>query len=119
MPPLRDEDELLSYKSLLEVAERFTDFIIWKREPAEQIHKHLSNYLQRDIELLICKHREEVCQTKDGRGFVEPYHYDFRIPIDGERIYIETVFHPGTTTDDSRILIVRVKPADPSHIWIG
>ncbi len=106
-------------RRLLEVAERFTDFIIWKREPAETVRTHLSNYSQREIELLICNHREEACQTKDSRGFPEPYHYDFRIPINGEPIYFETVFHPGGTIEESRILVVRVKPVDPSNTWIG
>jgi hypothetical protein len=77
MPPLRDEDELANYKLLLALAERFADYIIWKQEPAEARHKHLSNYYsQREIERLMCEHRDAVCQAKPRvKSFPEPYHY--------------------------------------------
>jgi hypothetical protein len=119
MPPLRDDCELSEYKAVLELAERFRDYIIWKKEPAEAVRCHLTNYSQREVELLICKHRHEVCQTKCNRDYPEPYHYDFRVPTDIEPIYIETVFVRGSTIESSRIRVVRVKPVDPAHTWIG
>lgn len=122
MPPLRDEAscELAKYKTVLEQAGRFADFVKWKREAAETVREHLSNCTQRGIEMLLSEHREEVDQTRETRPDHRTryaYHYDFRIVIRGQSVYIETVFEPGATDEHSSIRIVRVKPAKPGDPW--
>jgi hypothetical protein len=122
MPSLRIASEVLRYRAVLEESGRFQGFIKWKREAAEAVREYLSNHTLRAIEILISEHRDEVDQTEENRPDycdLYPYHYDFRIPINGELIYIETVFEPGITEDDSSIRIVRVKPANPDRPWIS
>jgi len=120
MPPLRDARELLRYKAILEESRRFGGYIQWKRQAAETVREQLSNYTQRAIEQLIYEHREEVDQTPEHRTEYRDfyrYHYDFRIPINGQIVYIETIFEPGATDDDSTIEVVRIKPANPDEPW--
>ncbi len=60
------------------------------------------------------EHREKVQQTPETReGYRERYrfHYDFRLLIDTQRIYIETAFDCGATESDSTIWLVNIKPA--------
>jgi hypothetical protein len=122
MEPLRgdDSDELGRYKAVLEQCGRFGGLVKWKQQAAETLREHLSNHTQRSIEILLHAHRNEVDQTEESRPEYRDryrYHYDFRIPIDGQRVYIETVFEPGATEDDASIRVVRIKPVNPGEPW--
>ena len=113
MPPLRDDAELGRYKGVLKEW-KFTGVIQFRRRAAEWIRDNLANHTQKSVGRLMHEHREEVDQTPETREEYRdfyPYHYDFRIPIDGRLIYIETVFEPGATDADSTIWIFNMKPA--------
>ena len=114
MPPLRkDPGELALYQDILKEW-RATGFIQWTQRAAEWLRDNLVDRNQRSIGKLMYEHRDEVDQTRETRAeycHLFSYHYDFRIPIDGQRIYIETVLVRGIRESDSVIRVVNIKPA--------
>ena len=81
---------------------------------AEWLRCNLEGETQKSIGKLMYEHRDEVDQTPETREdyrSLYSYHYDFRIPINGRLIYIETVLESEATASDSRILVVNIKPA--------
>jgi hypothetical protein len=115
MPPpgFSAEEELNRYKNVLKEW-RFTGFIDWKQLAVEWLRDNLEGHTQRSIGELMHEHREQVDQTPETRDRYRDrysFHYDFRILINGQRIYIETVFDPGVRDGDDKIRVVNIKPA--------
>jgi hypothetical protein len=111
MPPLTDEETLAKYKEVL-ADWKFSGFVQWKPRAAEELQRHLRGYTQKAIAELMYKHRDAVDQTPETRDEYRhrySHHYDFRIGIGGQRIYIETVL--DYAEDDSTIVVVNIKPA--------
>jgi hypothetical protein len=113
VPPVTDAEELKRFQGLLREW-KFAGFIQWKRRAAEWLRENLSNRTQQGIGQLIYEHRGEVQQTAEIREDYRDryrFHYDFRLFIDGQRVYIETAFDCGATESDSTIWVVNIKPA--------
>ena len=97
MAPLRDPDLLEKYIEALKEW-NCDGFIQWKRLAAEWLRKNLEGYGQKAVGRLMCEHVanggeiDRVAETREEYRNLYPYHYDFRIPIAGRLIYIETRF---------------------------
>jgi hypothetical protein len=71
-------------------------FIQWKRLPAEWMRKNLEGFTQKDVGRMMHEHVavggeiDQVKETREEYRHLHQYHYDFRIPIAGRLIYIET-----------------------------
>jgi hypothetical protein len=112
MAPLRDPDLLKKFLEAL-TEWRCDGYIVWKRRAAEWLRKNLDGCTQQTVNKAMHDHfvdGGEIDQTKEnyeGYRDTHPYHYDFRLSVDGRPLYIETVF------DDTRmgptITIVNLK----------
>jgi hypothetical protein len=97
MPPLRDPDLLAKFLEALKEWD-CEGFIQWKRRPAEWLRENLQGHSQRAVAQAMYDHVasggeiDQVRENYEGYRDTHPYHYDFRIPIAGRLIYIETVF---------------------------
>ena len=75
------------------------------------VREILSNQTQKSILELMYGHRKEVRQKLETRSEYRDryaFRYDFVIPIDHLSVFIETVFEPGATDEDSKIRIVSI-----------
>lgn len=75
---------------------RYNGYILWKRVAGEWLDKELSGYTTTAINELMYLHVAgggTVQQVVERRPeyLAARYHYDFRLPISGRRIYVETV----------------------------
>jgi len=114
MPPLRDTGILAKF---LEALKEWNcdGYIQWKRRPAEWLRKNLEGWSQKAIGRAMYAHLvsggeiDQVKEKYEGYRDIHPYHYDFRIPIVGRLIYIETVF--DETKMGPTITVVNIKDA--------
>jgi hypothetical protein len=73
-------------------------FIQWKRLPAEWLRKNLENLSQKAVGQLMWEYVasggeiDQVAETREGYHDLYECHYDFRVPVAGRLIYIETLF---------------------------
>jgi hypothetical protein len=95
MAPLTDRSVLA--KLLEALSEWDCDgFIQWKRLPAEWLRKNLKGWTPKGIGRLMHEHVagggeiDQVKETREEYRHLHQYHYDFRIPVAGQIIYIET-----------------------------
>lgn len=71
-------------------------FIQWKPLPSAWLRKNLENLSQKAIGQRMWQHLadggeiDQVVETREDYRVRYQYHYDFRIPIAGRLIYIET-----------------------------
>ena len=117
MPPLGDQDELERYKAVLVEAVRFGNLVQWKLRASAWVARDLSNHTQKSIVELMYECRGEVRQKSETRSEYRdryPFHYDFVIPIGRLSVFIETVFEPGATDEDSKIRIVSIHESSTS-----
>ena len=90
-------------------------YIQWNRRPTEWLRKNLQSRSQKAIGRAMLDHVvsggeiDQVKQNYEGYRDSHPYHYDFRIPIAGRLIYIETVF--DDTARGPTITVVNIKDA--------
>jgi hypothetical protein len=97
MASLTDPELLCKFREALNEW-NFDGFIQWKRRPAEWLRENLSNHTQKAVNRLMYEYvlgGGEIDETKENyEGYRDshPYHYDFRVPIGGSVLYIETVF---------------------------
>ena len=97
MAPLSDPELLARFVEALKEW-NCDGFIQWKRLPAEWLRKNLDGYTRKAISRLMCDHVvnggaiDQVTETREDYRNLYPYHYDFRIPIAGRLVYIETRF---------------------------
>ncbi len=97
MPPLKDRKLV---ERILEALKEWNcdGFIQWKRLPVEWLRKNLEGHDPKSIGSLMYEHVanggeiDQVVETREDYRNLYPYHYDFRIPIAGRLIYIETRF---------------------------
>ncbi len=78
-------------------------FIVWKKVPEEWLEKEIEGYNTKSIGKLMYEYFQDggkIDQVKETRheytGLYE-FHFDFRFPIDGRKIYIETVLDETRT----------------------
>ena len=102
MARLEDERILELFKTAL--AEwNCEGFVVWKRRPSEWLDGNMEGHTTRSVSRLIWDHvrsGREIDQVRERRlecaNFRE-FHYDFRLAIDGRKIYIETVLDETRT----------------------
>jgi hypothetical protein len=92
MGKVKDPAALARFKEILSFW-RYTGYVRWKRVAADWVDKELEGLAPRAIAELMWNHVDEVSQVVEDRPEFVAYrfHYDFRLPISGRRIYIETV----------------------------
>ena len=90
-------------------------YIQWNRRAAEWLRRNLDGWSQKAVGQAMHDHvvsGGEIDQAKEnyeGYRDAHPYHYDFRIPIAGRPLYIETVI--DDTSMGPTITIVNIKDA--------
>jgi hypothetical protein len=93
-----------------------TGYITWKLTAAEFVYKELDGCTPRLVASLMHEHVEaggEIDQVKETRPeWLEyEFHYDFRITVNGRRVYIETVFLMEDDLEDCTIRVVSMHDA--------
>ena len=97
MAPLRDPDLLDKF---LEALKEWNcdGYVQWSRRPADWLRKNFESHSQKAIGQAMYDYVvdggeiDQVKENYEGYRDTHPFHYDFRIPIAGRLIYIETVF---------------------------
>lgn len=117
MPPLSDPDRLAAYMDALGNW-NVTDFIQFELtdEAYRWIRRELVEVTLKDIGRLMFEHVDaggkidEVRETRPEWSDAYEFHYDFRLPIYGKAVYIETRLHYRlpVVADESWILVVNV-----------
>ena len=72
-----------------------------------------SSYAKSAVELLVCKHRNEIRQIPEKRPeycVVYQFYYGIVIVIEGIDVFIESVFEPASGNDPDMIRVVSVHP---------
>ena len=113
MPPLGDAEELSRYQAVLDEAGRFAGCFDWKPIAADEAREFLGNWTPRGIEQLICEHRDEVKQKEEKREEHSSrfqFYYGLVVVIGGIKVFIETVFMPGSGRTPDRIRVVSIHP---------
>ena len=78
-------------------------YVVWKKRPAEWLEVNIEGHTTKSVAKLMHEHFQlggKVDQTRERRpeyASSHEFHYDFRFPIDGRRIYIETVLDETRT----------------------
>ena len=78
-------------------------FVVWKKRPAEWLEESIEGHSAKSVAKLMYEHflsGGKIDQTRERREeYASSYefHYDFRFPIDGRRVYIETVLDETRT----------------------
>jgi hypothetical protein len=103
MAPLQDPVLLARFRSAL-ANWRVTGYVVWKDIALEWLRSHLEGTEPRQIALLMHQHVTAggvIDQIAEHRPEWSDYdfHYDFRLPIAGRLIYIETVLVDDDPSD--------------------
>ena len=95
MPPLRDPEIIAKFALAFE--DRTSGGVQWKRVPAEWVRKNFDGWSTKAVDDLLHEHLacggqvDQVEEAREEYRQLHQYHYDFRIPILGRQIYVETV----------------------------
>ena len=114
MPSLNDPDLLALYLEALQEW-NFDGYIEWKPRPRDWLRENLGNFTQRVVGRLMYEHVlaggeiDQVQETREEYRDSDPFHYDFRLPIGGRLIYIETVLR--TSRMGPTVLVVSIHDA--------
>jgi hypothetical protein len=113
---MKDPAALARYRRLLIELSHVTGYVQWRKGALERLSRHLPNVGVRLIHELMQRHAEgggkidQVAETRpEYTGW--KFHYDLRLPISGQRIYIETVFDDCEDLDRCTIYVVNIHPA--------
>ncbi|HWG44874.1 MAG TPA: hypothetical protein VN688_19025 [Gemmataceae bacterium] len=103
MPPLTDPEILAS---IIQVLRNWnvTDYVTWKAVARDWVGQHLEELSLREIARLLHEHVQNggvIDQVRERRPewSDRDFHYDFRVPIAGRAIYIETILVDDDPTD--------------------
>jgi hypothetical protein len=78
-------------------------YVVWKKRPTKWLEANIEGHTAKSVAKLMYEHVRgggKVDQTLERRleyASAYEFHYDFRFPIDGRRIYIETVLDETKT----------------------
>jgi len=78
-------------------------FVVWKKRPAEWLEQNIEGHSPKSVAELMFEHfvgGGEIDQARERRPEYSSryeFQYDFRFPIDGRRVYIETVLDVTAT----------------------
>jgi len=95
MAPLSDKEMIAKFLEALKEW-NVDGFIQWKRLPTEWVLKNTEGLSTKAVGRLMYEHVvdggeiDQVVETREDYRNLYPHHYDFRIPIAGRLIYIET-----------------------------
>jgi hypothetical protein len=108
MPPLTDPDILAAFKQVL-ANWNVTDYVTWKDVAREWVGRNLPEWTLRDVARLLHDHVAAggvIDQVRERRPewSDRDFHYDFRLPIGGRLVYVETLL----VDDDPRDPTVHV-----------
>lgn len=114
MPPLTDLQILACIKQVLQNW-RVTDYVTWKDVARDWVGQHLEQVSLREIARILYEHVQNsgvIDQVRERRPewSDRDFHYDYRVPIGGRLIYIETVLVDDDPTDPT-IHIVSIHDA--------
>jgi hypothetical protein len=96
MAPLTDPDQWEQIRAAL-FLRRVAGFVEWLRRPEEWLRENLDGLTSQAIDTAMFEHVEaggEIDRTPEKRDRYRDeheFHFDFRLTIDGRRLYIETV----------------------------
>ena len=111
MPPLTNAELLAKFRHALREW-NCTGYITWKRVAREWVEKNLEGFTTRAIGEEMYRHAMtggEIDHVKESREEWSDrrFHYDFRIPVEGRLLYIETVLIEDNP-DDPMIHVVSI-----------
>jgi hypothetical protein len=108
MGTVHDPDALARYREILGYY-RYRGYIEWKRVAREWLDRELANHTAEMIHEVMYRNVDSVVQVIERRPEYLEYrfHYDFRLPLSGRRIYVETVL----IEDDDVIRVVSIHDA--------
>jgi hypothetical protein len=78
-------------------------FVVWKRRPAEWLDANIEGHTTKSVAKLMYEYClqggkiDQVRERRDEYASSYEYHYDFRFPIEGRKVYIETVLDEKST----------------------
>lgn len=115
MAPLDDQTLLRAYTNALE-NRRFEGYVVWTQVALHWIRRELDGVTAHAISSLMYEHVvsggeiDQVVETRAEWCHLYPFHYDFRFPILGREIYIETrlIFDDPEDPDDPVILVANI-----------
>ena len=113
MGDARDPAALQRYRQVLVNLGHVTGYILWKKGALERLAEHLPNVSTKLIHQLMRSHVAEggkIDQVEETRAEYKfwRFHYDLRLPVSGQRIYIETCFDDEEDPEDCVIYIVNI-----------
>jgi hypothetical protein len=103
MPPLTDPVILAAIRGVLDNW-HVTDYVTWKSVVRDWVGEYLPRHSLKDLARLMHDHVAaggEIDQVRERRPEWNDrdYHYDFRIPVAGRLIYLETLLIDDDPTD--------------------
>jgi hypothetical protein len=119
MVTLTDPEVLTCYYNALRNW-HFEGYVVFMKDAAEGLRKHLDGYTQKGFKALLHKFvvidGSEIDQVVEGRENWRDewsHHYDLRLEINGVRIYVETrlSYTDPSDPDDPVIYLANIKPA--------
>ena len=114
MAPLMDAAILAKFRHALS-AWNFAGYVTWKSVAREWVESNLEGFTTRSIGEEMFRFLEaggKIDQVKETRRewTEQPFHYDFRLSIEGRLVYIETILVEDDP-DDPTIHVVSIHDA--------
>lgn len=113
---MKDPAALGRYRQVLIELSHVTDYIQWEDGALRRLSEHLPGVGIRLIHELMHDHAasgRKIDQVEEKRpeyiGW--RFHYDLRLPVSGQRFYIETVLDDHPDIEDCVIHVVNIHPA--------
>jgi hypothetical protein len=115
MGSVKDPEALDRYRRVLIELSHVTDYIVWEEGALDRLSRHLPGVGTRRIHELMHNHAacngkiDQVEETREEFMWWK-FHYDMRLSILGQRIYIETVLDDHEDVLDCVIHVVNIHP---------
>jgi hypothetical protein len=119
MATLTDPEVLACYHNALRNW-RFEGYVVFMKDAAEGLRKHLGGHSQKSFKELLFNHVvgnggeiDQVVEQRENWREEWSHHYDLRPEINGIKFYIETrlSYSDPSDPDDPVIYLVNIKPA--------
>jgi len=119
MATLTDPEVLSCYHAALR-NRRFEGYVVFMKDAAEGLRKHLEGHNQKGFKELLYEfvleeggEIDQVVERRENWRDEWSHHYDLRPMIDGVRIYVETrlSYSDPSDPDDPVIYLANIKPA--------
>lgn len=115
MAPLEDPRLVAAIHNALEEGLRFSGYVTWNQRSQQAVRTELPGYTTKAVAEMMYEHVAEDGKVDQVRETREEYlehrfHYDFRIEIEGRKMYIQTVLL-NDDPDDPELHVVNLHPA--------